>query len=376
MEKKNKKILIGCYEVPLDGGASTSAYQIFEEMQKDGFDVTYINIISEEDVDYYRYVMGEGFGNPRNLYHVHNCVVNKHLFYPNFVHEEIVQVINRVSPDIMICVDFIATLLMKRAAPQIRSIFLTAGCEQVKSYVFGRKARDLIHLQNQMSNTMRDPAIYHIREKEAVEIADIILTHSEVTKFFYEKFYPFQIGKIYQDIFWQAEWSYQESLPYVSLKKRFSERDIDLLFIASDWKRQEKNYPLVKRIISKCKNLEIHIVGEFEKKIVNATFHSTLNKREDIFRLLGRSKSIVCPSLFDAAPNILYEASAMDCNIVASRNCGNWQICNNKLLVDTFNLRTFLEKIRLSISKKYEDNIDYFLNSSSYKNLTDIISVF
>jgi glycosyltransferase involved in cell wall biosynthesis len=101
-----------------------------------------------------------------------------------------------------------------------------------------------------------------------------------------------------------------------------------------------------------------------------------VTRRDELFALLGGSKTIVCPSLFDAAPGILFEASAMGCNIITSKNCGNWHICNEKLLVDPFNLNGFLEKISLSLSRKYEDNIDYFMRNKSYKNLIDTSSVF
>jgi hypothetical protein len=147
------------------------------------------------------------------------------------------------------------------------------------------------------------------------------------------------------------------------LQQPFFERDIDVLFIAESWTRPEKNYKMVKEIASQCKHLRVHIAGEMEKTLPNVRHHGLVTRREEVFKLLGRTKTIVCPSLFDLAPGILYEASAMACNIIASKNCGNWQVCNEELLVDPFNLNNFLEKLYLSLSKKYEDNMDYFLKS-------------
>ena len=30
----------------------------------------------------------------------------------------------------------------------------------------------------------------------------------------------------------------------------------------------------------------------------------------------------------DAAPGILFEGAVMGCNLVASKNCGNWEVCH------------------------------------------------
>ncbi len=49
--------LVGTY-----GGASTASYQLFADLQKDGFEASYLNVINQDDGEYYRYVYGESFG--------------------------------------------------------------------------------------------------------------------------------------------------------------------------------------------------------------------------------------------------------------------------------------------------------------------------
>lgn len=367
-----KSVLLGCYEVPGYGGANTASYKLFEMMRKDGLDVFYLNLIEEQDADYFRYVFDENFGNPKCLDNVYNCILNGPLFYP---HPELVDLINDLSLDTLVGIGHIAALLMKRAAPEKRLIFLTTGCEQVQNYIVRKKTKDIIAL-SEFIQPKGTPLLFRAREKEAVEISDLIITHSDITKFLYQYFFPFQLGKIYSDVIWFAEWIYKDALNYSGLKKAFSKRDIDILFVASIWSRLEKNYKLVKKIVSRLRGLNIHIVGEIEKKLANAKHHGLITRREDLFTLLGNAKTIVCPSLFDAAPGILFEASAMGCNIIASKNCGNWKICNEKLLVDPFDFSNFLEKIHLSLTKKFDDNIDYFLKTNPYKNLIDTIWVF
>ena len=53
-----------------------------------------------------------------------------------------------------------------------------------------------------------------------------------------------------------------------------------------------------------------------------------------------------------------------------------WMICNEDLLVAPFNLRNFQKIILLSLTKKFDDNLNYFLKTNSYKKLLESILVF
>jgi len=368
-----KRILIGCYEVPGYGGASTAGYDLSEMMQEDGFDVHFVNLIEEQDKEYFAYMFGPDCGNPRFLANVYNCVLNGALLSP---HPELTCFMNEVDPDILLGIGWIAALLMKRASPQRRLIFLTTGCEQVKSYVVGKRRGDFFSQEDFKRRRRGSPKLFHEHEKEAVRVSDYIITHSDMIRSLYHDFFPFHLGKMCPDVIWFAEWIRKDALAHSGLQKPFCERDIDILFVSSSWARREKNYDLVKRIVSRCKAARVHVVGEVGKKYAPGKYHGLLARRADLFSLMGRAKAVICPSLFDAAPGILFEASAMGCNIIATKSCGNWRICNKDLLVDPPHLRCFLQKIALSLSSKYEDNVDYFLSRRSYKSLVDIISVF
>ena len=369
----SKKILIGCYEVPGYGGASTAGYALFEMMQDDGFDVHFVNLIDEQDKDYFWYMFGENCGNPKNLANVHNCVLQSSLFSH---HPELDILIHGLEPDILIGIGWIATLLVKRSAIKIPVIFFTTGCDRVKSYIAKGKTKDMIALDQLIHRAKGGPRHFQSLEKEAVESSELIITHSDMVMFLYRYFYHFQRGKIYPEVLWFAEWICKDASIHSDLQKPFHERDIDILFISSSWSRPEKNYELVKKIVAGSNGLRVHIVGEVESKCAHADYHGLVTSRSDLFSLLGRTKTVVSPSRFDAAPGILFEASAMGCNIITSRNCGNWKICNSQLLVDPFRLDNFLDKIRLSLTQKFNDNMDFLLKTNSYKNLVDIIMVF
>jgi glycosyltransferase involved in cell wall biosynthesis len=371
-----KRIVIGSYEVPCHGGASTSSYQLFEKMYRDGLDVHFVNLISEHDGDYFRYLFGEQIGNPRGLSNVHNCFLSRPLFHAKPNHTELAECIDALAPDILLGVDFIATLLMKREFPDLPVIFLTAGCDQAKYWLTSGLATHATHLCEVLQAAPGLPTLSKSREAEAAANADLIVTHSELNRWFYQHFYPLHVGKIYSRVISFAEWIYQDARRYSDLSKPFSERDIDLLFVASIWERPEKNYALLQEILPGCNGLRVHLVGETRSPPPGVTHHGFLIDRDALFALFGRARTVVNTSALDAAPGILFEASAMGCNVIASKNCGNWQICNAALLAEPYEPRTYLEKIGRSLERKYEDNMDDFLRANSYDDLVDTLLAF
>lgn len=368
-----KRILIGCYEIPGYGGASTATYKLFEMMQQDGLDVHFINLISERDNAYFQFAYGEQCGNPAALKNVHNCILNPRIFGEQ---PSLGEVIQDIAADIMIGVGYIGALLMKNAATDIPLVFMTTGCYQAEQLIANGTAKDAGELLRYLKKAVnvrdrfRNPQI-----SETIEKSNLIITHSPLTKAFFECFFPYQVAKFYHKITWFAEWIYEDARQYSALRRPFNDRDIDVLFIASSWKRPEKNFPLVKKIIAGIRNRNIHIAGETEKMLPDAVHHGLVPDREVLFSLMSRSKTVVCPSLIDAAPGILFEASAMGCNVITSKNCGNWQLCNEQLLATQYTATCFVEKILLSLDRHYEDNINYFFDQNAYEDLIETITV-
>jgi len=366
-----KTILLGCYEIPGYGGASTAGYQLFEDLQKDGFEVYYLNIIHPDDGEYFRYVYGENFGNPKTLKKVSNCVLKNKLFGP---HPELAECIQRLAPQVHIGIGHLAALLMKQVAPDLPLIFLPSGCDQAQQDILRGKG-DFLTLQRHILAGHSPPLIPSGEESEAVELANLIIPHAEAIKLLYQYYYPSHVGKLYEKVVWRGEWIYNAGLRYASLARPFEERDIDLLFLASSWRRSIKNFPLVAKIASHFPDRHIHIVGDGQPPLGTVTQQALIVAREELFALMGRAKTVMCPSLFDAAPGILFEAAAMGCNLIASQNCGNWRICHPGLLVELEERADMFTKIRLSLERPFPDNIDYFVRTHSYKTLMDILAV-
>lgn len=366
----NQKILLGCYEIPGWGGAATVLYSLFERMLREGLDVTYVNLVSEQDEVFLHHLFGGNFGNPRTLDSVYTCIMHEPLWRPQAA---LSHLIGSLRPDLLFGFGFIAARLMKLAAPGKPLVFMTSGCSQTKQLLEAGAIKDFIAFRRNVERGVVFP-VRDDQERGAVKACDLIVVHSPIVRFAFEHFFPSHVGKIYSSIISVADCIYPEAERFEGLKRPFADRDIDVIFVASSWNRSEKNYGLVRKIVPCCEGLNVHIVGEVHRECPPARHHGVVARREDLYDLLGRSKTIVCPSLFDTAPGILFEASAMGCNVIASPNCGNWQLCNEQLLADRCSPEAFLSKIKLSLAEPYKDNQEHF--RGGYEDLVGTLSVF
>lgn len=344
----DRRILVACFETPGYGGASTATYALFERMQRDGLDVTYLNLVDAASEKFLRDTFGANYDNPRRLRNVrtHTLAGAFHQPQPKLAH-----LLGEIAPDVVVAVGFIAALAVKQAAPTTHTIFFTAGCDQVDRYL--RLFGDATGVCDAMRTGAEPPLLFHEWERRAVELADLILVHSPLVRDLCSGFYPYQAGKLYPDVISMAEWIRAEPLQHASLALPFDARDIDLLFVASRWDRYEKNFPFVRGVIEACRELRVHIVGLAAPPVGNSVRHGLITSRAELFALMGRSKAVVCPSLFDAAPGVLFEAEVMGCNVVASKNCGNWALCAPELLVEPATLAEFVRAARVSVTRPY-----------------------
>jgi glycosyltransferase involved in cell wall biosynthesis len=281
--------------------------------------------------------------------------------------------IRLLAPDLLFGFGFIAARLLKLAAPSKPVVFMTSGCAQTKRLLEAGAIRDFIAFKRNVGRGVAYP-VWDEQERRAVASSDMIVIHSPLVRFAFEHFFPAHAGKIYSNLISVADCVYPEAAPFAALKRPFTDRDIDIIFIASSWNRPEKNYALVKKIVSRCAGLNIHIIGDVHRFSAAAHHHGVVASRHDLYALLGRSKVIVSPSLIDPAPGILFEASAMGCNVIASPNCGNWQLCHEQLLADQCSLAGFLEKIKLGLTQSYPDHGQQF--RGGYEDLVETLRVF
>jgi glycosyltransferase involved in cell wall biosynthesis len=367
-----RRVLLASYEVAGLGGASTSTYALFRKMWHDGLDVHLVNLVDGFDVPYLQYVLGPNYGNPKLLASVHNCV----LTHPRQRrHEALARLVDDVSPDVVLARGDIAAVLLRLAAPSARLIYAAAGCQQVGFQMAQGRVDSALAILNRRPSTARAPALISGRESEAIASADLILVCSDLLKALLDHFLPYwHACKVFPDAIWSAEWIHEAAGAECVVAPPFAERSIDVLFVASSWSRVEKNLPMVRRIAASLPGFHIGIVGECDQPVPGATSYGFVVDSARVLAIMADAKALVCPSGFDASPGILFEASRIGCNVVASRNCGNWMLCHEDLLVDPFTEEGFVEAARRAVRRKYPDNMSRFLEEGSYARLLDVLA--
>lgn len=378
----SKKFLLGCYEVPGYGGASTVAYRMFEDLQTQGFDIAFVNLISGDTAPYLQAVYGSALGNPRGLANVHNVILERGPFHPSPAHEKLARLIETLAPDVLIGQDFIGSLLLKASAPGKRILFITAGSDQAKQALLNRRVANVTELlrrieKEKASHKFRlPPRAPGRREAQAVESADLILLHSEMMRPLFSYYFPAHAVKLFPETMWFAEWITRDAAPYTCLRKPFAERAIDVLFVASLWNRVEKNWVLAREIIVRHPEWNIHVAGESVERTGHAIYHGLITDRAKLFALMGNARVVVSTSRLDAAPGVLFEAAVMGCNVVATQNCGNWELCHPALLAQSLRAEEFGERIRAARAREYKQNPEKFLRPSARQTLSEILEVF
>src|SRR5690348_2726490 len=128
------RVLLGCFEAPGFGGASTVAHDIARHLQNRGHHVPVVTMIEGDDVHYYQLTFGECFGNPYGLADAVTCVVNDPL---NGAQPELQAAIERLAPDVMVGIGDVASSLLARLQRKCRLVFVTTGCQQAKLWIAG-----------------------------------------------------------------------------------------------------------------------------------------------------------------------------------------------------------------------------------------------
>jgi hypothetical protein len=353
-------------DVPGLGGSSTAAFDLFCRLLADGVDAHFLNLVDVGRAAFLETAYGPSMGNPSGLPNVHTHRFPRALWDPQ---PELARWIDQLDPAIIIGVGWIAARIALRATPQRNTVLLTGSCRSAQDYVTTGRVADVQTLIGRLEANSLPSLRVHQGELEVYRNCRLVLTHSSQTLLLVQRFFSHYVGKIYPEVFWFAEWICAGAETAQARILPFEQRDIDVLFVATNWKRPEKNYPMVKRIARSIRGAAVHLVGEAVRPPGSVVHHGLVADRGTLFGLMGRARCIVCPSLMDAAPGVLFEGSVLGCNLVASRNCGNWELCHPELLAEPFGLERLVECTRKAIARKYPDRLDRFLTPSSYQGL-------
>jgi glycosyltransferase involved in cell wall biosynthesis len=342
-------------------------------MLRDGHDVHFLNVVELTQADRIARTFGSGAGNPRALPNVRTCFLEGPR---NETRHEFTRLVDNVAPDAIVAHGYIAAALVAGSAPGRRLACITGSCRQARDWLETGWAWDMIGLSRLLDRRAYPPPVVEAVERTAMIGSHMVLTHSEQTQDMMQRFFPSLAHRIHPTVFSFAEWICEDADPFLPAARPFHERDIDLLFVASDWNRWEKNWPWVRTIARRRPRARVHVVGSVPEPIPGATHHGFLATRAALFELLARTRCVACPSRSDAAPGVLFEAAAMGCNVVASRNCGNWSLCHDALVADPFTVDALVACTDRAISARYDDNLDAYLARHSYDDLVATLTAF
>ena len=365
------RVLFASAELPGQGGLSTASLSVFRRLRAEGIDVHYLTVLEPGEIghDDLSNDPSVDLGDP----HVAVCRLIESSDAPQ---PALRQLVAAIGPDIGVGFGFRATHSLKNAAPTLPTIFATGTCRQAQDFVTSKRARDVTALRDEFASGKLVPEIVHWREQEAVGQCDLILTHSALTLEMFSRFFPERRGKTYPRVIEFGDWICDDAAAWSHLARPFSERDIDVLFVANSWARQEKGYDLVREVAGLLDGLRIHVVGSVPTPLVSVTHTGFLSHAEALFDLFGRARCVVCPSYIDAAPGILHEASVMGANAIASTNCGNAHLCHPRLLANPLDAVTLASCIRLAITRKFDDGLNSLGSRTALNEFVSLLQAF
>lgn len=350
----NARVILARDSFPYLGGSSTILYLLFESLLKRLPNAECWNIVSPRMLAVGRRHFGPHWPNPKGLPNVRTFVLNG-----NRGMTTIRRALRGQRVAAIISKSRKTTSLLKHLEPSVPVWHLTSTCSVIKNAI---TADRFVSMESAIRRLRRNelPVLRCQEELAAVRAADRILFHTRSMRFWYYTFYPQYREKMEDEVFWD----------YPLLKAQFHEvnptqipwkkRPIDLLFVASDWRRVEKNFPMMKKLCQIFHRKKIMVIGFLPETLPDPVIAFDSMSQADVVQAMVQAKVLVSPSRYDEAPNVLFEAAIAGGNIVCSRNCGNYQL-TPKEFVATLDVPAFTEKIRLALHHYRPPVTDHFL---------------
>lgn len=272
---------------------------------------------------------------------------------------------------ICLCKNVVAPQKMKQIFPLSKVIYLVSGCPIHTFWAnfdsnisFVNYKKNLINreiTENDKQNIMKYFEQIE-EERKAIQLCDEILTNNNNTKEVLLHHYKDHINKICNISINTSNLKFD--YPNIS-QEDFDKRDIDIIFAVSSHTRVSKGSAIMNKIITNnnMDNLTKVVIGNKFEEVFNVNnikkclFLNQLSQSE-LFSYLKRSKILIIPSTGDASPNILYEGLHVGCNILLTKNCGNYELFPDiSVLEDVDDIDLFIKHIYLLKDHRIDYNI-------------------
>lgn len=362
-----KNILLCSIDAPFIGGAGTNSYNLIK-LLRSVLKHNVVGLFIYRDVKYDK--------DPHKIGNIFKYDPDKDNL--DNIKKEINLVFKNNNPDIILSKNYISVLIAKKMYPDIELIFLPSGSSFYGQYCnkYGQTpvTEIITKLQNnefKFSDVVNKTGKYPCFPKgceqgcdcefRAIIVADKIIPNSELTEIYYKNLYKnlksnatsFITNKIEPAI--EISSIYDTAYVYKSIKQiDFEKRQYDVVFACFNWKRKLKGLELIDKIIDSLKKYKILIIGGSS----NGTKHKNITivdccSNDILLTYFANTRCFVSTSYYDSYPNAITEAKLCGCNIVTSKNVGQYKVLEPNLVVnDFFNVVEWVNKIEYAIKEK------------------------
>lgn len=355
-------IIISSTQFPGYGGSATNCYNLHKFLIKLGFTNTHCvffvhnKFCSKENFNY----------NPENIKNV--TFFNR----SNLSDDTKKTIIKSMGtlPSILLCKNYWSCNYLGELFPNSSNVYLVSGSANMTNYIkkeevtFNQVINDEACLEKLRSNN-------HAVEEKAINISDYILCNSINSNTIMKKTYPANSNKIF-NLFTTYISSFVGMCKY-NIKEN-NERYYDLAYIVSNFTRTIKGPNLVCNLLQKLNKTpvkKILIVGDENKELNFPKFegieYTISNKIENknVLKVLYNTKLLIMPSLYEACPNIIHEASIMGANVILSKNVGSWEVFSEKSAINNYHdVDEWIDKITYLLNNKYILKNDHVENAA------------
>jgi hypothetical protein len=364
---KKKLFIFSSTQLPQNGGAATNCLYLHEyvknNLQYDSVAVFFTSDNDNPSIDYIRkdiYILGK-----------------EDKAYSKFKYQILRQYDEKNI--ICFCKNIVAPQKMRQIFPLSKVIYLVAGApihtywaEFNTNISFVKYKKNFINREITKKDAIKTNRMNFfgriMNERKAIQICDEILTNSNMTRDIILHNYKDYIFKLHNKNINTSNLKFD--YPTIS-QQDFDKKDIDIIFAVTNHIRKGKGSEIMNKIITNnnMNNLTKVVIGDKFKevfnvnKIKNCSFLNKLSQSE-LFSYLKRSKILIIPSIGDASPNILYEGLHLGCNILITKNCGNYELFPDiSVLEDVDDIDLFIKHIYLL----KEHPIDYNIQNDRKK---------
>lgn len=383
---KSEPILICSTQYPGYGGGATNSYNIFKFLKSIGFERVVCAFFVHE-----KFINQPNFNyNPDNLDNV-VCFSRK-----NMNESEIIKKINmsinlgeNENFAMALCKNIWAAEFVPKIYPNVPLIYLVSGNAHITQRV--NENPDLCYTKLVSDEKIWKELISTKNENEisAMKKSKYILCNSEnslfATNAIYGNIYGHKIKKLYTTYFTNFVNMINFNFEY----ENFSDRPIDLIYIASNFDRNIKGKHMAQKIFNnlessyKGKKINIVVIGD---NVSSMNFNDTKSVKyitmekinnSDVLKYLYNTKVLIIPSLYEACPNTMHEGIIAGAQVLVSENVGSFEILDPKNVVKDYNNASeWSEKIINSLSLENNNpNLNYLhiVVSDFMKLFSDVV---